>query len=179
MASTIDIEAESNSAELQFFDPGFVLMLGSDVSILGDWIFRSRQISDLVHHTLLPPAGSQTLLPRRRRARSSYAHGDLETGHVYCVAAEMGEFEELPDDIGTSDLYLMLQDKRDLALGRNLAISFAEEALPDQYETVVDCFRKKGAYGRFKELLERNHALAKWHEFEAKQMEIALREWCR
>ena len=108
----------------------------------------------------------------------SSAYVDLETGNVYWVAEEMEDLEEVPDDIETSDRYLMLPDKRDLDLGRNLAISFAEEALPDEYENVVDCFHKKGAYSRFKDLLDRHDALAQWHAFEAKQTEIALREWC-
>ncbi len=109
----------------------------------------------------------------------SNAYVDLETGHVYWVAAEMEEFEEVPDDIETSDRYLMLPDKRDLELGRNLAFAFAEETLPDEYGNVVDCFRKKGAYARFKDLLDRHDALTQWHDYEAKQTEIALREWCR
>ncbi len=109
----------------------------------------------------------------------SSAYVDMQTGHIYWVAAEMEEFEAIPDDIETSDRYLMLPDKRDLELGRNLAFAFAEQALPGEYENVVDCFRKKGAYGRFKDLLDKHDALVQWHEFEAKQTEIALREWCR
>ena len=109
----------------------------------------------------------------------SYAYVDLETGQTYWVADEMEQLEELPDDIETSDRYLLLPDKRDLELGRNLAFVFAEEFLPKEYENVVDCFRKNGAYGRFKDLLDRHHALAQWHDYEAKQTEVALREWCR
>ena len=109
----------------------------------------------------------------------SSAYVDLETGHIYWVAEEMDDLEEVPADIETSDRYLMLPDKRDLELGRNLAFSFAEEFLPNQYENVVDCFRKQGAYARFKDLLDKHDALTQWHEFEAKQKEVALREWCR
>lgn len=109
----------------------------------------------------------------------SNAYVDRETGHIYWVAAEMEEFEEVPDDIDTSDRYLMLPDKRDLELGRNLVFAFTEEALPDEYEKVVNYFRKQGAYARFKDLLDRHDALTQWHEFEAKQTEMALREWCQ
>ena len=38
----------------------------------------------------------------------SSAYVDLETGHIYWVAEEMDDFEEVPDDIETSDRYLML-----------------------------------------------------------------------
>lgn len=109
----------------------------------------------------------------------SRAYLDLETGHIYSVTDGMEEFEELPADIETSDCYVMLPDKRDLALGRNLAFSFAEQFLPDEYKNVVDCFRKKGDSARFKDLLDRHDALTQWHEFGAKQTEIALRGWCR
>ena len=84
-----------------------------------------------------------------------------------------------PGEIEATDRCLMLQDKRDLELGRNLAFSFAKEFLPGQKENVVDCFCNKGAHGRFKDLLDRHDALAHWHAFEAKQTEVALREWCR
>lgn len=103
---------------------------------------------------------------------------DLETGHIYWVSDEIEDFEEIPDDIKESGRYLMLPDKRDLELGRNLALSFAEASLPDEYDKVVDCFRRKGAYGHFKNLLDRHDALTQWFEFEAKQTEIALRQWC-
>lgn len=101
---------------------------------------------------------------------------DLETGQTYWVSDEMEPLEDLPDDIETSDRYLMLPDKRDLELGRNLAISFAEEFLLDQYENVAACFRKKGAYAHLKDLLDRHDALAQRHDFKARQTELALRE---
>jgi hypothetical protein len=61
----------------------------------------------------------------------------------------------------------------------NLAIKFAAEHLPDAYNDVRRFFRRPGAYGWFKELLERNDSLATWHEYEAQEVERALREWSR
>ena len=38
-------------------------------------------------------------------------------------------------------------------------------------------FSKRGAYARYKALLESNGQLRKWYEFEQKRQESALREW--
>ena len=39
-------------------------------------------------------------------------------------------------------------------------------------------FHKRGAYARFKDLLQRKNALDRWYDFEAEATEAALREWC-
>jgi len=44
---------------------------------------------------------------------------------------------------------------------------------------VYSIFRRKGAYSRYKELLERKGALEKWYKFENHRLEVALKEWCR
>jgi hypothetical protein len=42
---------------------------------------------------------------------------------------------------------------------------------------VATFFRKRGAYGRFKDLLERKGLLEAWYEYEAQAVEQALRTW--
>ncbi len=86
---------------------------------------------------------------------------DLETGRIYWISSDLDMEEELPEDLDSSDRYLMLPDKRDLDLGSNLAFSFTNANLPDEYRNVVDIFHRKGAYGRFKDLLDRHDALAR------------------
>ena len=39
-------------------------------------------------------------------------------------------------------------------------------------------FSRRGAYARFKGLLDQRGALAEWYAFETKAEEQALREWC-
>jgi hypothetical protein len=39
-------------------------------------------------------------------------------------------------------------------------------------------FKRKGAYARFKDLLQQKNALDRWYDFETKATEKALREWC-
>lgn len=106
------------------------------------------------------------------------AYLDIETGAIYCTSSDMEPEEELPEDLETSDRYVVLPDAHDLDLGRPLALSFVERELPDDEEKAADCFRTKGAYGCFKQLLEKRGALEKWHAFEAQATEAALREWC-
>ncbi len=39
-------------------------------------------------------------------------------------------------------------------------------------------FRRKGAYGRFKPLLQDRGPLERWYAFEAAATERALKDWC-
>lgn len=64
-------------------------------------------------------------------------------------------------------------------MGKNLAMRFAAGHLLDAYNDVCRFFRKLGAYGRFKELLERSDRLGNWYEYEAQEIEQALREFSR
>ncbi len=106
------------------------------------------------------------------------AYLSLDTGKIYWTSELASVDEELPDDLDTSDRYLVVPHKTELDLGRGLAVRFAAQELPDSKERVMNIFRRKGAYGRFKQLLEDNGALEKWYKFEAEATEKALREWC-
>ena len=87
--------------------------------------------------------------------------------------------EEVPEDLETSDRYLMVPAKAELDLGRSLALRFTEQELPEACDEVARIFSKKGAYGRFKQLLEQRDKLSPWFEFEAAETEAALRRWCQ
>jgi hypothetical protein len=100
-----------------------------------------------------------------------------ETGKIYWRSELAGE-DDCPDDVEDEDKYLAVPDKRQLDLGKHLALEFAQEFLPNDYEDIRDIFRRKGAYRRFKDLLERKGALDAWYDFEEKAQTRALREWC-
>lgn len=85
--------------------------------------------------------------------------------------------DELPEDIEDASIYVAVPNKHDLNLGKNLALTFAEDQLADAYQTIADIFRQRGAYGRFKDLLARKGCLAAWYAYEAEAIELALREW--
>ncbi len=100
------------------------------------------------------------------------------SGKIYWHSELAGDVEELPDDIEESDKYVEIPDKRELDLGKPLALDFAREFLPDDFDKVRQIFSSRGAYARFKDLLEHRRALDRWYDFEAKAEESALREWC-
>jgi hypothetical protein len=72
---------------------------------------------------------------------------------------------------------LTVPGKKELDLGRSLALDFARDELPERYEDVRDIFRKAGAYRRFRALLEATGTLDAWYAYEASGTEQALRRW--
>jgi hypothetical protein len=112
-------------------------------------------------------------------AFSPEAYISRESGKIYWKGFDDSSLEEeLPDDIDDPDLYVPVPSKNDLDLGRRLVFRFAEEHLGDACELVYGFFRSRGAYARFKDLLDRKGQLDHWHDYETKAVEAALREWC-
>lgn len=108
----------------------------------------------------------------------SRAFIDRDTGTIHYLSPEFDFEEEVPDDLETSDRYVEVPHKHDLDLGHNLVLSFVEQELPGEYETVSEFLRKKGAYGRFKDFLNSRNQLERWYEYESRETEKALRLWC-
>jgi hypothetical protein len=105
----------------------------------------------------------------------------MSTGEIHYQTdlpdfAEM--YDKLPDDIDDEEKYVALPDKRELGLGKPMVLDFAREFLPDDFDDVRYFFSKRGAYPKFKALLARRGAIDRWHAFEAKATEQALRDWC-
>lgn len=60
------------------------------------------------------------------------------------------------------------------------SMDFTEfEEYPDDIEKVDRVFIKKGAYSRYKILLESKGKLQKWYDFENQGEQLALMEWCK
>lgn len=106
------------------------------------------------------------------------AHLSKETGATFWHSELGDNVEELPIDVGDGSKYVPIPHKSDLALGRDLAIGFAEAFLADDIGSVREIFSHRGAYARFKGLLERRGMLKRWHEFEASSQRAAVLEWC-
>ena len=101
-----------------------------------------------------------------------------ETGAVLWHSDETDDFGPLPEDIDDADRYVAVPDQHELELGKPLALEFARTQLPACYEQVCGMFSRRGAYARFKDLLERHQSLDAWHGWETEQTLQALRAWC-
>jgi hypothetical protein len=103
----------------------------------------------------------------------------IKSGEIHYYS-EYGDLDDapLPDDIDDAEKYIAIPHKNDLNLGRHLALEFVAEALPEALTEVEGFFRRKGAYARFKDLLERSGSLQRWYQYEEARGKQAMREWC-
>jgi len=97
---------------------------------------------------------------------------------VGIYTSEMGDSDELPEDIDESDKYIDIPHKNELDLGKTLVIEFTAKYLPEELDKVHSIFHRKGAYARFKDLLERKGALDEWYKYENEKQQVALKKWC-
>lgn len=102
----------------------------------------------------------------------------LDNGEIY-YHSEDGVFDELDEDKFDCDNFLEIPHKNDLDLGHTLVAEFVEQHMPDDLARVQDIFSRRGAYGRFKDLLDHRGLLEKWYDFENRRDEEVLLEWCR
>jgi Uncharacterised protein family (UPF0158) len=108
---------------------------------------------------------------------------DLETGRIHTrsdrddLEEEEGDetWPELDDDEGR---FIQIPDKLEPDLGKPLVLRFASEQLPEHADRIRAIFSKRGAYARFKDLLESLDQLENWYAYENEAGREALREWC-
>ena len=105
-----------------------------------------------------------------------YAYLDTESGQIYYVSDAIDE--EPPDDIEENEKYLLLPTKQELELGKSLALQFVNETASDLSSVVYSIFSSRGAYSRFKSLLESKGLLEQWYTYEQNKTREALKEWC-
>lgn len=103
---------------------------------------------------------------------------DRSTGKLYYHSDYTDDIDNIPDDID-DPRFIGIPHKNDLNLGRVLVFDFVIKHLPEEIEYVESIFSRRGAYSRFKALLERKNMLDKWYEFENHHEEKALRAWCK
>ncbi|MEH2530059.1 hypothetical protein V1277_003566 [Bradyrhizobium sp. AZCC 1588] len=101
-----------------------------------------------------------------------------KTGKFLWHTELFDDADDWPEDADDEEKYLSIPHKKELDLGKALVFEFARQFLPEQYDEIRRMFSKRGAYERFKGLLQRRKALDRWFEFENRATETALREWC-
>jgi len=101
-----------------------------------------------------------------------------DTGKIL-YRSEMAGIDETEEEEDLDwDQCVEVPHKNDLDLGRNLVFEFVAEHLPDDYGNVRQIFRRRGAYSRYKALLERRGLLQEWYDVENSREVGALRKWC-
>jgi hypothetical protein len=105
------------------------------------------------------------------------AYISRRTGRIYWVGEGVEEPDDFPEDIDDGSKYIPVPHKHDLGLGKPLALRFSDEHLPTESYRVRAFFSRPGAYGRFKDLLERFELLDRWYDFESSAVEAALEAW--
>jgi len=100
-----------------------------------------------------------------------------ETGQIFYTSG-MGDSDELPEDVDDPDKYITIPHKNDLELGKALVIEFTSKYLPEELDRVYSIFRSKGAYSRYKDLLERKGFIDEWYKYESERQKAALKGWC-
>ena len=101
----------------------------------------------------------------------------LETGEVFYIS-DFGDSDELPDDIDDPK-YIEIPHKNELNLGRPLVLEFTDTHIPEDFDQVDSFFQRRGAYAKFKNLLNTKGLLAEWYEFEEQEQVKALKDWCK
>ena len=100
-----------------------------------------------------------------------------DTGEIL-YRSEMSGTDEIGEKDKDPDQWVAIPHRNDLALGQPLVFEFVKANLPDEYDEVRQIFKKRGAYGRFKEFLESKGFLERWHKYSDQREEMALRRWC-
>jgi hypothetical protein len=99
------------------------------------------------------------------------------TGQIFYASMSHEVEDELPEDVDDAGLYWSVPHKNDLDLGRKLVYRFVEEHLPGQFRFVQEIFHHRGAYARFKDLLQRAGQIEAWHAYESAATRAALLAW--
>ena len=106
------------------------------------------------------------------------AYISLDNGKIYWVS-DTHDSDELPDDFEVSDRYLLIPPKDDLLHGQSLVREFVAANASQLTQQVREIFSRRGAYRRFKDLLNENSLSKLWHEFEYQRETAAITGWCR
>lgn len=107
-----------------------------------------------------------------------YAVVNLVTGEAF-FSSLVSDYDEMPVDVDENDDYIAIPHKNDLDLGKPLVMEFIRRSCPELIDRVLAIFSRRGAYGRYKDLLADKNLLEDWYAFENQRTREALLEWCK
>lgn len=99
------------------------------------------------------------------------------SGGIFWLSELIDEEEPLPDDIDDDECYVSVPSQRDLDLGKHLILKFMESELPEHQDEARRIFSRRGAYTRFKGILEQLGKLDDWYSYGPPAVRAALCEW--
>jgi hypothetical protein len=82
----------------------------------------------------------------------------------------------LPEDADERD-WIGIPGPKELGLGKPAVLEFASAHMESDFDQIRDIFGRSGAYRRFRALLERRGATARWYEYYDAAEKAALRVW--
>lgn len=101
-----------------------------------------------------------------------------KTGESFFASEEMIDLDEIPEDADDNDDFIYIPHQNDLDLGKPVVMDFVRNRCPNLIDRVQTIFRRKGAYGRFKDLLMEKNFLDDWYAYEQQRIREALLQWC-
>lgn len=99
------------------------------------------------------------------------------TGETF-YRSDLTDIDEFPENYESDD-FIEIPHKNDLNLGRDLVFDFVVSYFPERLDDVMAIFRSRGAYLRFKDLLDSAGLLEEWYKFEDERTKSTLRQWCK
>lgn len=96
----------------------------------------------------------------------------------YPIEWEKEEILKAYDVLASDDNYLALPDRYEV---NNYSImeAFCLQLSPQKSEVFLNAIHGRGAFRRFRDLLERYGILEQWYNFEQQSLKEIAREWCR
>lgn len=107
-----------------------------------------------------------------------FAFVSKKTGEILYGGGDGEIEEERYDEIYESDDFVEVPEKADFDLGTRLVWKFVAREIPGMEPKIRAIFSRRGAYARFKDLLEYNGLLESWFSFESEMTKVALLDWC-
>ena len=104
----------------------------------------------------------------------------IKTGEFYYLGdgLENDIDQEILDEIEFNpDAYIRIPDRKEFDLGTPLIFRFTDEYMLGDYEQVRQIFRRRGAYAKYKNLLDKRGLLDTWYDYENTAFKAALLEW--
>lgn len=108
-----------------------------------------------------------------------YAVIDKRSGRLYLITGDFEDSHEFPEDYYSSDYYLVIPDRDELHVGKQLILSFASNFLSEKIHSEIEKFYySPHPFEKFRDILTREGLTDRWLSFELSEELRALKDWC-